>query len=187
MPNTSITINTPAWLEHFYKQSKDLDSSIESRMDFTIKIAVQNIKEGGGPFGAAIFEKNTNNLISIGVNLVTKSHLSIAHAEIVAICAAQSKFSNHDLSKVCNEGVELFSTTEPCAMCAGAIPWSGVKRLIYGATKQDATDIGFDEGAKPENWIQEYKKRGIDVICEVNRESAKKVLLEYHKNKGIIY
>ncbi len=187
MPNTSITINMPEWLEHFYQQAHNLDSSIESKMDFTIKIAAQNINEGGGPFGATIFEKDSTNLISIGVNLVTNSHLSVAHAEIIAICAAQRKFSNHDLSKVCEKGVELFSTTEPCAMCTGAIPWSGVKRLIYATTKQDASDIGFDEGAKPENWIQEYEKRGIEVVKEVRRESARKVLLEYHKNKGIIY
>ncbi len=187
MSNTSITIKMPAWLENFYQQAYVLDGSIESKMDFTIKIAAQNIKEGGGPFAATIFEKNSTNLISIGINLVTKSHLSIAHAEIIAICAAQRKFSNHNLSKVCAEGVELFSTTEPCAMCTGAIPWSGIKWLVYGATKQDASEIGFDEGAKPKNWIQEYEKRGIEVVREVNRESARKVLLEYHKNKGIMY
>lgn len=187
MFKSQIAINIPQWIEEFYLKAKTLENSLDAKMAFTIEIAARNIKENGGPFAAAIFEKDSTNLISLGVNLVTSSKLSIAHAEIVAICAANDSLSTHDLASACKKGVELYSTTQPCAMCMGAIPWAKISKLICAARDSDAREIGFDEGAKPKNWIEEYAKRGISVVCDIQREAAKKVLLEYAKNNGIMY
>lgn len=72
-------------------------------------------------------------------------------------------------------------------MCLGAIPWSGVSRLVCGARDEDARRIGFDEGDKPSDWIGRLRKRGIEVVRDVSRTEAVSVLEEYARNGGIIY
>jgi tRNA(Arg) A34 adenosine deaminase TadA len=72
-------------------------------------------------------------------------------------------------------------------MCLGAVPWSGVSRLICGARDEDARRIGFDEGSKPTNWIGELEQRGIVVVRDVLRQKAVKVLEEYKASGGPIY
>ena len=91
-------------------------------MRFVIELARQNIEHRtGGPFGAAIFETTSGKLLAPGVNLVEPAHCSIAHAEMVAIALAQQTRGSYDLGR---EGTicELVTSTEPCAMCLGAIP-----------------------------------------------------------------
>jgi hypothetical protein len=58
---------------------------------------------------------------------------------------------------------ELVASTQPCAMCLGATPWSGVRHLVCGARDEDAEEIGFDEGMKPADWIRSLEERGITV------------------------
>jgi len=69
-------------------------------------------------------------------------------------------------------------------MCFGAIPWSGIRHLSYGATAADAEAIGFDEGSKHPDWISELEKRHIQVSKEVQREKSIAVLQSY---QGKIY
>ena len=80
---------------------------------------------------------------------------------MVAIMVAQQLVGDFDL---CGEGqppYELVASTEPCAMCLGAIPWSGVRYLVCGARSEDAQRIGFDEGPKPVEWVRSLEKRGM--------------------------
>ena len=123
-------------------------------------------------------------LIAAGVNLVVPAHASIAHAEMIALTLAQQRLGTHDLSET---GCELATSTEPCAMCLGAIPWSGVTRLLCGARDEDARAVGFDEGAKPANWVQELTSRGIEVVRDVLRDEARAVLRDYKQSGGTIY
>ncbi len=141
----------------------------------------------GGPFAAGIFHSNTNSLIAAGVNLVTTSQASIAHAEIVAITFAQQVIRHHNLGTEGQPSHELVTSTEPCAMCLGAIPWSGIKALVCGARGEDATAIGFDEGTKPLNWVESLEARGISVTRDVHRNTATQVLQDYIQDGGIIY
>lgn len=184
--NMELNIQLPTWLkEHCltYKESND----ISARMSFVIETAQKNIdQQTGGPFAAGVFELDTGKLISLGVNLVNTQKLSILHAEIVALSLAQRAIDNFDLSKS-KQRLELITSTEPCAMCLGAIPWSGIHRVITGATGLDAEAIGFDEGEKPNNWRSGLEKRGIDVITEVCRSQAKTVLKKYSDMNGQIY
>ena len=69
-------------------------------------------------------------------------------------------------------------------MCFGAIPWSGVNRLICGARDKDARDVGFDEGPKVKNWVAELRSRGITVLRDVLRKEAVAVLSEYAATAG---
>jgi tRNA(Arg) A34 adenosine deaminase TadA len=83
--------------------------------------------------------------------------------------------------------VELVTSCEPCAMCYGAVPWSGVKHLVCGARKEDAEAAGFDEGDKPEDWQKSLTRRGIEVISGVLRDEAAEVFEHYKQNSGVIY
>jgi len=156
-------------------------------MRFVIDLAKQNIEQAtGGPFGAAVFDMESGQLLAPGVNLVEPAHCSIAHAEMVAFALAQQRIGSFDLSangRIC----ELVTSTEPCAMCLGAIPWSGVRRVICGARGADACAVGFDEGAKPADWIGELTRRGIEVTCDVLRDEARAVLNDYHTSGGLVY
>jgi tRNA(Arg) A34 adenosine deaminase TadA len=72
-------------------------------------------------------------------------------------------------------------------MCFGAIPWSGVRRLSCGARAADAEAIGFDEGAKPRDWVGELARRGIEVVRDVGRKEAVAVLRAYSDAGAEIY
>lgn len=154
-------------------------------MRFVIALANLNSERGGGPFAAAVFHLDSHRLLAPGVNLVTDAGLSIAHAEMVAISIAQKLASTFDLASVGE--MELVTSTAPCAMCLGAIPWSGVKKVVCGARGSDAEAIGFDEGAKPIDWVHSLSERRIEVVEDVERDAARKVLTGYAALGGEIY
>ena len=188
LPQTVITLSLPPWLESALPPSDTAFPAVEDRMRFVIGLAEQNIAAGtGGPFAAAVFNGGTGRLITAGVNLVISLNSSIAHAEIIAIMLAQQRAGTYDLGGGGMPPLELVTSTEPCAMCLGAIPWSGVRRLICGATGEDVTGIGFDEGAKPAGWQRELEERGIAVVQNVCRAEAAAVLRRYAEQGGMIY
>lgn len=184
---TKIEFYLPEWFEDYcstYKQTPDLNG----QMRFVIGAARLNVKKAtGGPFAAAVFQEATGRLVSLGVNLVIPQGLSILHAEMVAITSAQQKLGVYDLGGASLPGHELVTSSEPCAMCFGAIPWSGVTRVVTGAFAEDARAIGFDEGPIPSTWKSDLKTRGIEVVSGVERVQAKKVLQLYSDTNGHIY
>lgn len=182
-----FTIQLPQWVAEYIDHSPKIFSGIEDRMDFVIDLSRKNIKhQTGGPFGAAVFDAD-GHLIAPGINMVIPSNCSILHAEMVAIALAQKVLGRFDISDGGKFDFALFVTTEPCAMCFGAIPWSGVRHLVCGARKEDAQAIGFDEGPRIENWTDALGDRGIHVIRDVRRKQAAAVLNDYVKYGGRIY
>lgn len=103
-----------------------------------IQLAIDNIKNGGGPFGAVIVKNG--KVIATGVNRVTANNDPTAHAEITAIRQACEKLGTFSL-----EGCDIYSSCEPCPMCLGAIYWAHLDHLYYGANKHDAAAAGFDD------------------------------------------
>lgn len=157
-------------------------------MKFVIEASRRNVEEDtGGPFAAAVFETDTGSLVSVGVNLVSSLGLSVLHAEIVALTLAQQRVGTYDLGAAHLPRHELVTSTEPCAMCFGAIPWSGIVRVVAGARDADARRIGFDEGPKLADWRGALADRGIEVVADVERDSAAAVLSEYVRRGGRIY
>ena len=153
------------------------------KVRFAIELAVENVRrETGGPFAAAIFDLRTNKLIAAGVNSVVPARQSWAHAEMTAFARAQNKLGRVSLS-----GCMLVSSCEPCAMCSGATPWSGVEVLIYGAPGSMAESVGFDEGYKGESWLAEFVKRGIRVTGPLLGEEAFAPFALYRQMNGTIY
>src|SRR5687767_14520922 len=115
-------------------------------MRVAIELARQNVlRSTGGPFGAAIFERSNGALLSVGVNSVVRLNNSTLHAEMLAIMMAEHRIGSYTLAGP-SSSYELFSSCDPCAMCLGAVLWSGLKRMVTGADRDDATALSFEEG-----------------------------------------
>lgn len=171
-------LSLPAWVGPWLARTAAAPVRGDAaRMAIAIGLARENAVRGtGGPFGAAIFERRTGRLVAAGVNQVTRAGQSFAHAEMLAIALAQRARGGFDLSRPRHE---LVTSSEPCAMCFGSIPWSGVARVVCGARAADAEAIGFDEGPKPRGWIAALEARGIEVVRDVARADAVAALRAY--------
>lgn len=182
-----LRIALPDWVGEFLGSWAEVLPALEDRMRLVIDLARENIRrETGGPFGAGVFDE-AGRLVAAGVNLVVSSRCSILHAEMVAIALAQKHLGRHDLGDGGRHAYELVTAVEPCAMCFGAIPWSGLSRVVCGARGEDAQRIGFDEGPKVADWVGELESRGIRVVQDVLRAEAAAVLDEYARCGGRIY
>lgn len=182
-----IRIALPEWVPAVLGPYAGPLASVEERMRLAIALARANVEHGtGGPFGAAVFERESGLLLSVGVNCVVRERCSAAHAEILALVLAQRRLETYTLS-VAPCPVQLVSTAEPCAMCLGAIGWSGIAEVVTGATAADARRVGFDEGAKPRHWQQALAARGILVRTRVLRSAAREIIGQYARTDGPIY
>ena len=178
----------PSWAIRLARCQQRPILTARDRMRFVIHLALTNVAlKTGGPFGAAVFETTTGRLVSIGVNLVVSTNCSLAHAEIIALANAQQAIGHFDLGAPSMPKHELVTSCEPCAMCYGAIPWAGVRKVLCGARGGDAEAIGFDEGPKPKNWVTALKKRGIAVSRDLCRDEATAVFQYYKKAGYAIY
>jgi len=183
-----VEFSLPGWVEEFLAEPETVYADVEERMRLVIELSWLNVDhDTGGPFGAGIFDLSTNRLVAPGVNLVTTSNLSTAHAEMVAIMVAQRVVGHFDLGGARQPPYELVASTEPCAQCFGATPWSGVRRLVCGARDEDARAIGFDEGPKLPDWAEALEERGISVVTDACRDEAAAVLRHYAESGGAIY
>jgi len=188
MKTKPIHIELPLWLQRLAVDEREVYGTREKRMEFVIGLSRQNIEnESGGPFAAAVFDRGSGRLIAAGVNLVTSAGLSIAHAEMVALMQAQALLGGFDLGGAGMPECELVTSTAPCAMCLGAVPWSGVRAVVCGARDEDARAVGFDEGSKRQDWVRELEVRGIEVAQDVLRDEAAAVLRGYADRGGIVY
>ena len=156
-------------------------------MALAVSLARVNVEHGNGPFGACVFDMERHTLVAAGVNLVVEAGLSVAHAEMMALMQAQRRLQSWTLKADNIPDCELVTSAEPCVQCFGGIYWSGVKRLVCGARKSDVTAIGFDEGPRPDDWIEALERRGIAVKTGVMRDAAVDVLQTYRKTGGRIY
>lgn len=103
-----------------------------------IELAVRNVHDGGGPFGAMIIVEGA--LVSTGQNRVTRDNDPTAHAEVLAIRAACSARGDFSLA-----GATLYASCEPCPLCLCAALWARVDRIVYAADRYDAARGGFDD------------------------------------------
>ena len=182
-----IRISYPNWVADLV----DLDAtyaSDEDRMRVAIAVSRENVARGtGGPFGAAIFERTSGKLVAVGMNSVVRLHNCTLHGEMVAFMMAQQQVKSFTLAAPGMPEHELFTSCEPCAMCLGAALWSGVKRIVMGAAREDATKLNFEEGPVfPESYTY-LEERGITIVRHVLRDEARQVLEAYRAGGGRIY
>lgn len=185
---TGLAIALPDWIAQLVDVRRRLESA-EARMDLAIRLAAENVERepGGGPFGAAVFHRDTGELVSVGVNSVIRLGNSVLHAEVTALMLAHRATGFYSFALPGAPPLELVTSCEPCAMCLGATLWSGVRRLVCGATKADAEALGFDEGPVSEESYRHLQQRGIEVIRGVRRQEAVAVLQRYQALGRPIY
>src|ERR1043165_9620694 len=98
----------------------------EYYMQQALKEAQQAFDDGEVPVGAVVVLNN--RIIARGYNQVEKLNDPTAHAEIIALTSAF-----HYLGSKYLPDAALYVTVEPCLMCAGALYWSKIGRIVYGA------------------------------------------------------
>lgn len=182
-----LTISAPPWLAAAVPW-KHPHATDQERMALVIELSRQNVLRGdGGPFAAAVFDGGTGLVVAAGVNSVVRLNNSSLHAEVVALGFAQARVGSFSLGAEGLPAHELVSSCEPCAMCLGATLWSGVTRLVFGASREDAAALAFDEGPVfPASYVY-LESRGIEVTGGVMRKEAAAVLELYGKKEGVIY
>jgi tRNA(Arg) A34 adenosine deaminase TadA len=182
-----ISITPPAWLAGFTDWDKPL-SSDEHRMRLAIALSRENVDRGtGGPFGALIIESATGKIVAAGTNSVVRLNNSTLHGEMVAFMVAQQRLRSFSLAAPGMPSHELVTSCEPCAMCLGATLWSGVKRVVSGASREDATRLQFEEGPVFPQSYAYLESRGVAFARDVLRGEAREVLEQYRARGGAIY
>jgi tRNA(Arg) A34 adenosine deaminase TadA len=111
--------------------------------DFTlirraILIARRAVDHGNHPFGALLVD-GAGQVLLESENTVETAKDPTGHAETNLVRAAGAKFSKAELS-----GMTLYTSTEPCAMCSGAIYWAGIGRVVYGLSEAGLLKITGD-------------------------------------------
>lgn len=169
-----FTLDLPDWvpveLEALPEQFPDLRARMAAVLHFA---RLNTAHQSGGPFAAGVFERDSGRVISIGVNRVIPRNCSSAHAEVMALSLAQQRLEVYDLGGPEMPVHQLVVNWSPCAMCFGAVLWSGIRSLaIAGADAEMMAITGFDEGPMPADWRGELTRRGIELIEGVMREEA---------------
>lgn len=144
-------------------------SDIEA-MKEAISEAYDGINNGdGGPFGSVIVKDG--KIIGRGHNRVVKNQDPTCHGEIEAIHDACKNLGTFDLS-----GCTLYTTSEPCPMCLGAILWANIDRVFQGCNISDAEKIGFRD-SKFYDFLR--GKPGLLTTTELSRDACLKLFEDY--------
>ena len=187
MPHPIVHIEYPDWVDSVVDWNRGYASD-EDRMRLAIDVSRENVERGtGGPFGAAVFESASGRLVAVGMNSVVRFNNCALHGEMMAFMMAQQRIGSFTLNAPHLPSHDLYTSCEPCAMCLGATLWSGVRRLVCGAARDDASMLSFEEGPVfPESYVY-LEERGIEIVRNVLREEARAVLELYRTKNGRIY
>lgn len=185
--NPIVHIEYPAWVQEIIDWNQ-LYHTDQDRMRLAIRVARENVERGtGGPFGAAIFESSSGRLVSVGMNSVVRLNNCTLHGEMFAFMMAQQRVGSFTLKSTNLPAHELFTSCEPCAMCLGTTLWSGVQRVVYGAAREDASLLNFEEGPVFPESYKYLEDRGIEIVRNVMRDEARAILELYRAKSGKIY
>jgi guanine deaminase len=105
-------------------------------MKRAVELAVNNVNEGGQPFGAVLVK--SNSIVAEGVNELHKHFDISGHAEMLAIRRAQNQLQTNDLT-----GYTMYASGEPCAMCLTAMYFVGIKDVYFCQSLDDSYDVGL--------------------------------------------
>jgi tRNA(Arg) A34 adenosine deaminase TadA len=163
--------------------------SVEERMRLVIELARTNFqRDTGGPFAAAVFDDASAQMVALGVNRVVPMRCSSAHAEVMALSLAQRATGTHDLGGPGQPAYQLVVNWCPCAMCCGAVLWSGVRSLVIAGSGPDLERItGFDEGPIHPTWAAELTRRGVTVRDGVLRDEACAMFQQFAASGRAVY
>ncbi len=187
LPPLEVRIDLPDWVPAAVDWERTYRSD-EEKVRLTVRLSRENVERGtGGPFGAAVLEAETGRVVAVGVNSVVRLSNAVLHGEIVAVMLAQRRVGSFSLAAPGLPAHELVTSCDPCAMCLGALLWSGVRRVVCGAAREDATRLRFDEGPVFPQSYAYLESRGVRFARGVCREEARAVLELYRTRSGVIY
>ena len=188
LPTTRFEACLPEWVADEIAAVDPYLADVEDRMRLVHRLARRNVREGtGGPFAAAVADPITGETLSVGVNLVLATGLSGMHAEVVALCLAQARAGTWDLGGPDRPPVELAVNWRPCAMCYGAVLWSGIVSLVIAGEGDELEQLtGFDEGPMRADWQEQLLARGVQVRTDVLRDEALATFREYGERTDVI-
>ena len=184
-----FTLDLPPWAVTELNALPTHMATLDERMAAVLKFARLNFQQQtGGPFAAGVFERASGRLVVIGVNRVLASNCSSAHAEVMTISLAQQLLGVYDLGGPGLPAHQLVVNWRPCAMCYGAVLWSGVRSLVIAGDGPELEAItGFDEGPVHPDWRGELAKRGIDLVEDVLRDAALADYRAYAASRQFVY
>lgn len=136
------------------------------------KLAEQAYDEDEVPVGAIVVQGN--RVIGKGYNQTERLKDSTAHAEMLAISAACSTIENKYL-----EGCTIYVTLEPCPMCAGALVWSKIDRIVFGAPDAKAGACGSLFNLASTQKLNHQ----VEIIQGIMEEDCKWILKQFFKKK----
>ena len=184
-----LTLTMPTWVPREVDRLPRRIPEIEDRMRAVIRFSRLNYEhETGGPFAAGVFERDGGRLVAMGVNRVVASGCSSAHAEVMAMSLAQRALGGWDLGGPGLPAHQLVVNWRPCAMCYGAVLWSGVRSLVVAGSGPELEKLtGFDEGPLRADWDHELERRGIEVVDGVLRDEACEAFRAFRDSEGFVY
>lgn len=145
-------------------------------MNRAVELAEYGMETGhGGPFGCVIVKNG--KVIAEGWNRVISSNDPTSHAEIVAIREACKKLNSFQLS-----GCDIYASCEPCPMCLGAIYWARPNRVFFAATRNDASQFGFDDEFIYRELQVDPDSRTIPML-HIETQNALRVFEKWEKKK----
>ncbi|RHN80686.1 putative guanine deaminase [Medicago truncatula] len=136
----------------------------------SVKEAYEAVESGDGyPYGALIV-RNDHEVVVSTHNMVLRNKDPTAHAEITAIREACQT-----LDRISLADCELYASCEPCPMCFGAIHFSDIKRMVYGASAEVAGSIGFSNYIGTGTDFHRFEIKKIDgIAAEIAEEVFEK-------------
>jgi tRNA(adenine34) deaminase len=142
-------------------------------MQAALSLARVAADKGDVPVGAIVVNESSE-ILGTGQNLREQSNDPTAHAEVIAIRQAAEKIGSWRL-----DDLTLVVTLEPCAMCAGAIAQSRIKRLVFGAWDEKAGAVGsvMDVIRDPRALTK------VEVITGIMEEECSRVLRDFFNTK----
>lgn len=184
-----LCLDLPEWAVAELQQLPEYLPALPSRMAAVIRFARLNVqRQTGGPFAAGVFERDSGRLIVIGVNRVMPLNCSTAHAEVMALSLAQQQLGVYDLGGPGLPAHQLVVNWSPCAMCFGAVLWSGIRSLVIAGAGPEMEGItGFDEGPMPTEWRTELARRGIELTEDLLRQEALADFKTFAASEAVVY
>lgn len=185
----NLTLSLPDWAVDELARLPSHLPGVRDQMREVIRFSGLNIeRDTGGPFAAGVFEIETGRLVTIGVNRVLPEQCSSAHAEIMAMSLAQRTLDCFDLGAEHLAAHQLVVNWPPCAMCYGALVWSGVRSLVIAGSGPELEEItGFDEGPIHPDWQGQLEQRGITVTDGVLTNEALSVFHQFKESGSLVY
>lgn len=184
-----FSLSLPEWAVTELENLPSHMPNLEDRMRTVIRFSRLNFERGtGGPFAAGVFERDSGKVVVIGVNRVVPHNCSSAHAEVMGMSMAQHLLGTFDLGGAGMPAYQLVVNWRPCAMCYGALVWSGIRSLVIAGSGPELESItGFDEGPIHPDWITELEKRGITVQDGLLNEEAVAVFQDFATSGALVY